>query len=89
MRREWIADLNPDALFADGYDAALIGIAERCGQPTLAVYSVPAMINVLVERDGMSEEEAAEFISFNTLGCWAGENTPLFFWPLKDDDAPG
>ena len=33
-----ITDENPDALFADGFDNALIGVARRCGQPSLAVY---------------------------------------------------
>jgi hypothetical protein len=33
---------------------------------------------VLVERDGMTAEEADEFLSFNTLGAYVGENGPLF-----------
>jgi hypothetical protein len=31
-------------------------------------------------KQGMDEEEAEEFFSFNTLGAWVGENTPLFLW---------
>ena len=37
--REQLADENPKALYADGFDGALVGIARRCGQPSLAVYS--------------------------------------------------
>jgi hypothetical protein len=38
--RQWIADLNPDALLADGFDDAIIGVAERCGQlPTLCAWA--------------------------------------------------
>jgi hypothetical protein len=29
-------------------------------------------------RDQLPYEEAAEHFSFNTLGAWAGENTPVF-----------
>ena len=36
--REQIAEENPEALFADGLDEALVGMAVRCGQPVLAVY---------------------------------------------------
>ena len=41
-------------LFADGLEAAFVGVARRCGQPDLAVYSIPKAIRVLVQRDGMS-----------------------------------
>ena len=47
-------------LFADGLEEAFVGVARRCGQPDLAVYSIPLAIRVLVQRDGMSEEEARE-----------------------------
>ena len=30
--------MEEELLLADGFDAALIGTGERCGQPTLAVY---------------------------------------------------
>ena len=35
----------------------MLGIAQRCGQPPLAIYSVPAVIQVLTDRDGMTEDE--------------------------------
>ena len=82
--RAWVAEQNEEALFADGYEEAIIGVAERCGQPTLVVYDGDKCIQILQERDGMSEDDAAEFFSFNTLGSWAGENTPLFLWRVPD-----
>lgn len=30
------------------------------------------------ERDGMTAEEADEFLSFNTLGAYVGENGPVY-----------
>ena len=78
--RAWIAEYNEEALLADGFEEAVLGIAERCGQPTLVVYDAARCIEILIRRDGMSEEEAEEFFSFNTLGAWAGEGTPLYLW---------
>jgi hypothetical protein len=78
--RTWVSDYNPEALLADGFEAAIIGVAERCSKPALVVYDAERCIQILVERDGMTEEEAAECFSFNTLGAWAGEQTPLFLW---------
>ena len=77
---DWVAEYNDEALLADGFEDAVIGIAERCSQPTLVVYDAAKCIQILVDRDGMSPEEAQEFFEFNTLGAWAGEGTPLFLW---------
>lgn len=67
---------------ADGFEDAFLGVAERCSCPPLAVYDAEKCIQILVERDGMTEEEASEYFQFNTLGAWAGEHTPLFLFKL-------
>lgn len=77
---EWISEYNPKALTADGFEDAIIGIAERCGQPSLVVYDAKKCVEILVKRDGMTYDEAREFFDFNTLGSWVGPNTPLFMW---------
>jgi hypothetical protein len=78
--REWISEHNPEAMLADGFEAALIGIAHRCSQATLVVYDADKCIEILMSRDGMDHDEAREFFWFNTLGAWVGEGTPLFLW---------
>ena len=70
---------NPDALLADGFEKALIGIARRTGQPSLAVYDSEKCINILEKKHKMTYEEAIEFFEFNVIGSWVGQNTPLFF----------
>jgi len=75
---ELLAELNPDALLADGLEAALVGYTVNHHHPTVAVYDIEKCIDVLVERDGMTPEEADEFLSFNTLGAYVGENGPLY-----------
>jgi hypothetical protein len=78
--RQWISEFCPEALLADGYEEAIVGVAERCSQPTLVVYDADKCIEILVKRDGMEPDEAREFFEFNTLGAWAGEQTPLYLW---------
>ena len=75
---ELLAELNPDALLADGLEAALVGYTVNHHHPTVAVYDIEKCIDALVERDGMTPEEADEFLSFNTLGAYVGENGPLY-----------
>jgi hypothetical protein len=78
--REWAAGFgNEEMLFADGFDEAIVGVAERCSQPALVVYDAEKCIDILVSQ-GMDKTEAIEFFNFNTLGAWVGENTPLFLW---------
>lgn len=78
-----LAELNPDALLADGFEDALIGAVQRCGLGPIALYSQTKCISILMKRDGMSFEEAMEYFDFNVLGAYMGENTPMF---LMDDE---
>lgn len=84
--QQWIAEHNEEAVLFDGYEDAIIGIAERCSTAGLVIYDAMKCIQILMDRDGMSQEDAAEFFGFNTLGCWAGDNTPLFLWRWEPEE---
>jgi hypothetical protein len=74
MNRE---DLDYEGLlFADGFDDAIIGVAERSGMEPVVAYDVNKIIEILA-RD-MSEDEAVEYFEFNILGAYMGERTPVF-----------
>jgi len=79
-----IDEYNPEALKADGFDDAILGIASRCGQNDLIAYDVNKIISILMERDGMDYEEAQEFFEFNIVGAYMGENTPIFITKPED-----
>lgn len=67
---------NPD------YDEAIIGVTIN-GR---VVYDFNKMINHLVEKEGMSEEEAMNYISYNTIR--AGEyidNAPIILEARIED----
>lgn len=76
-KKELLAEINPDALLADGYEDALIGTATQFNT-TVALYDREICIRILMERDRMSQEEAEDFFTFNTLGAWVGPMTPIF-----------
>lgn len=82
MTRDDIAALASDhdfeVILADGFEDAFIGFAERCISQPCAVYDYARAVQILVNRDGMSEEEAEEFLQFNVLGAYVGEQTPWF-----------
>jgi hypothetical protein len=74
-KKEKIADLNPEALFADGFDDALIGYDSSS---FCAVYDYDKCLKVLVKRDGMSFAEAHEYMEFNVVSAYVGDFTPSF-----------
>jgi hypothetical protein len=74
---DYLNDLGEPLLLMDGFDEAFIGISQRINEPLLAVYSYDKMVDLLVTRDGMEDEDAMEFIEYNCIGAWVGERTPI------------
>ncbi len=73
-----LIDINPEALLADGLEDAYVGHTMNQHHATVAVYDYAKCIDVLMTRDGMDYEGADEFLQYNTLGAYVGENGPLF-----------
>ena len=78
MTREEIAEISPEALLCDGFDEAIIGMAERINFGPVVAYSVKKIIDILMRRDEMTYEDAIEYYDFNINGAWMGEFTPVF-----------
>ena len=84
--REDLVELcgDDELLFADGFDGAMLGVVQRCGKPAIVVYDREKCIDLLVAQ-GMTEDEAEEYFSFNTEGAWLGERTPAYLTrPAKE-----
>jgi len=75
--KAWLAEAAPDALLADGFEDAILGIVERVGQPAIVIYDREKCIEILM-ADGTDREEAEEYFEFNTSGAWVGNATPGF-----------
>lgn len=73
-------------LKCDGLDDAIIGFTERCGDPMLIAYDCEKIIEIFMQRDGMTEEEATEFLIYNVTQAWMGDGTPIFVWPKPIDE---
>jgi hypothetical protein len=68
----------------DGHDDAVIGPAMIWGNGeriSVLVYNAESIRATLVLRDGMSAEEAREYIEFNIEGAYMGPDTPILVWP--------
>ena len=74
--KEAISNANERAMLVDGHDDALAGYDTQ-GR---AIYFVDAIIGRLMQRDGMTQEEAIEFFDFNIAGAYVGEYTPIYMY---------
>ena len=75
-----------DIMFANGFEDAFLGIGQQF-TAHFAVYDHGKCVQVLMERDGMTEEEAEEFMDFNVTGAWVGKGTPVFLRPMSIAEA--
>lgn len=65
-----------------GYDDSVIGPAmiwQNNTQVAVLVYDAESIRNKLVS-EGMSREEAREYIEFNLEGAYTGPDTPILVW---------
>lgn len=92
--REWISDHNEEALMADGFEDAIIGMCERFGSEPVVAYDRDKCIDILAkefsednddpERDAY--EEAEDYFGYNVIGSYVGEHTPVFVSLVPWDD---
>lgn len=83
MTRDEITEMTCDEILflgsSDGeFDKAIIGTVTRAGtsNPVL-VYSVETVLKCLTEQ-GMDQEDALEWFSYNIDGAYLGEYTPVY-----------
>jgi hypothetical protein len=72
---DWYGNQDKSLLFSGGHDNAIIGVISRCGQDPFVVYEYRTVIKNFM-KDGMTEEEDEEWVSFNWTGSWCGTATP-------------
>lgn len=87
---EMIVESNPEALFLDGFDDAIIGVAERPNFGPVVAYNEEKIIEILSHQMEVSPEDlidrtkdevclemALEYYYYNVKSTWVGDNTPI------------
>lgn len=92
MTVDEIAEYNPEALVCDGFDEAILGMAERINLGPVVAYDKDKMIEIIMRDMDVSEDDleegetiedkkyemAIEHFEYNIIGAWMGEFTPIF-----------
>lgn len=85
--RQHLAGIDEEIRLADGFEDALIGSAEGwfpadggkgATRRTVALYDFEKCVEILMKRDGMTQQESIEYLEYNTLGAYVGGSTPVF-----------
>ncbi len=79
-----LQDMFPEQeiLQADGFDNAIIGLEPLSGK---VIYDIEKMTMVLID-EGLTHEDAIEYLDFNVLNAYVGENTPLYIHTLEEHE---
>lgn len=67
----------------DGCAKALIGWFQRPGAGPLLVYDYDKLVACFVKQ-GMTEDEAVEWVAVNVESAWMGEGTPAILHRIRN-----
>ena len=76
--RETLKETNPEAMFADGLDEAIVGLGTRHPTAPVVVYDYDKCIDVFMRDNNWSYDEAVEWMEFNVVCSYVGPGTPIF-----------
>jgi len=86
---QWALDHDVELILLDPpehFDQAILGLVEGYGQELAVVYD-EAKVLAALKKAGMTDEDAREWFSYNTLGAYLGEATPRFLLrPWEEDE---
>ena len=77
IRKKLAEQFGDDLLFAESFDNAIVGVAVG-NDSGRVVYDAEKMVDILVQKENMSQEEAWEYLEFNTFCAYVGERTPVY-----------
>tara|TARA_R110002020_G_scaffold193389_7_gene393634 strand:- start:2710 stop:2961 length:252 start_codon:yes stop_codon:yes gene_type:complete len=77
MKRQDVADEHgADLLFLseEYFDGAIVGVTDK----SQVVYDMDLMVDLFATNNECTEEEAIEYLDFNTWCAYVGDETPVF-----------
>jgi hypothetical protein len=82
---QFIRAVNENAWIVEELGKALIGYAEVCGGSSpVALYDYDKAVEILI-GEGMTLDEAREWLESNVLGSYINENMPIFATIMKEN----
>jgi hypothetical protein len=83
VSRDFVDQNAEGAIVFAGCDDAIVGYAERPGMERVVVYDWWKLIDVF-SAQGMTINEAIEWVDCNIACLWAGERTPVLLFKEQE-----
>lgn len=77
-----LAGDDAELMFLDGFDGAIVGIGEVCGNPPVVIYDRALILDKLVEDNGGDFHAAQEYYDHNIAGAFMGSGMPVLLTRL-------
>jgi len=81
---DFVEEHNDAALTIEGLDDAIIGMASRINLGPVAAYDWKKCVEILMDTNSWSCDEAVEWMDYNVTGAYMGEFTPVFIHRIED-----
>jgi hypothetical protein len=79
-----LAKIDPELLFADGFDDCILGLTINDKGLAVVLYSEAEVVQSLAQQ--MPIDEAYEYFEFNIKGAYVGDRTPIFLEEQWNED---
>lgn len=77
QKKEWLnIVIDEGCITWTGCDDAIVGIGQRLGSQPVVIYDEELLIKVFVDN-GMTYQEAQEWVDVNIINSYVGEQTPI------------
>lgn len=76
-----LGDEADDLIFfdpADTFDPCLVGWVQQAGRRVVC-YDGQALVEA-IRADGLSDEEAQDYLEYNVYSLWVGDRTPMILY---------
>ncbi len=82
--REMLSEIDPNMIIFDGLDESIIGWAyDWHSQNYVVVYDYNKMVRKMMDQNRWTYEDARDYVDFNIVGAYLGEQTPIVMYELK------
>ena len=83
IRKELVEQTGDESLlFADGLDAAIIGVADEV-EPFRVIYDKDKIVKILMKQNKWKFDEANEYAHYNIYDAYVGERTPIYIGTIE------
>jgi hypothetical protein len=72
-----LEDVNPNVIIFPDLNHCIVGYGAQYTKNASLIYDYDKLIEHFMFNEGMSYEDAEEYVNYNIVCLWAGDSTPI------------